>query len=433
MANPLKSFIQSEEEFKKNLKSVLSELEKEINAIVNGLPRSGKLFNLQKIDMAQITQDMYSALEKSGYNELIQETLLKSKDDIAKQLGFMAKALPDTKAVLGHLDDTTINSFLKMGYVGLETVPAELVEKVKNTVYQAAILGKSSGQLVSELEAKLSQFGGHAQAQVNTFRREFIQKSEEHIAEQVGFGDDVNDIWEYVGAPIQTNSHPECVWAVEKRYFTNEEKIDFQNGGGYPHTEPRWNCQHIFQISNVTYKEAFGKEPEEKIDFDNLNKEQRGVIKDYTSTEWGYKTNETLRDGKKLTGENKKKANLLTNIINAAPNHKGFVYRGFGLSNKEYAEFIKTVKGREYFIDRGFMSTTADPKIISRFYSTMTDNVVRIRIKSKSGAYIADYSKYKLDEKEVLFKPNSKFKIVGYKEKPLSSGKKSISIVLEEI
>ena len=151
-----------------------------------------------------------------------------------------------------------------MTYEGMQNLGEQTLPAIHNAITQSVINGSTITQMTNQISGKLGKFEQYAKTYIVTAKREFIQKTENYVAEKINFGSEKDDIWEYIGAPLQDNSHPECVWALEQKenapYFTNAEKEEFESGGGYPHTEPRWNCQHNFMITDMTYAEAFGED-----------------------------------------------------------------------------------------------------------------------------------------------------------------------------
>jgi uncharacterized protein YukE len=198
----------------------------------------------------------------SKNNTIITQALADLKKTNSKYLEDAKKRVPKSMTKFVGFDNNSLNAMIQMQYLGIETVQAQAVDAIKSATITYINTPTTIDKLLQDLQGRIDQLEAHTKTQLNTFYREYSQTLENQIAEQIGFGENKDDIWEYSGAPLQDNSHDECVWALTQKqgapYFTNEEKIAFESGGLYSHSEPRWNCQHDFVMTNLTYAEAFG-------------------------------------------------------------------------------------------------------------------------------------------------------------------------------
>jgi hypothetical protein len=245
--------------FEKNLQKVVKKLDNKLRDLLAEFDtRAGVLTSTDSSKALLLKRELTQALKDTGYYDLIKDTL--------KESSVMADIrIKELKDVIGkrfsEIDKTVINGLNKMNYGEMINISETAINSIQNKTMQSVILGLNKANLIKELSGELDKFQNYAETYITTSKRIYSQTVEDEIADQVGFGEDKDDIWEYVGAPLQNNSHKECIWGVPKRYFTNDEKIDFEQGNyaGGSFDPMRYNCQHNFQISDVTYEQAFGK------------------------------------------------------------------------------------------------------------------------------------------------------------------------------
>jgi hypothetical protein len=102
--------------------------------------------------------------------------------------------------------------------------------------------------------------------------------------------------------------------------------------------------------------------------------------------------------------------------LDALPDYNGTVYRGGTISN----DIIDKYKEGEIVTEKGFTSTSVASDIASGFQdkqlkkSVPNLGFVSYVIKSKTGKLVEDLSIFD-EEKEVLFKPETKFKVLSKK------------------
>ena len=102
--------------------------------------------------------------------------------------------------------------------------------------------------------------------------------------------------------------------------------------------------------------------------------------------------------------------NRLNEALEKIPNYEGIVYRGDSFdSNNKWFSFLNSIKNKEVFTYKGFMSTSEE-KDVTQGFDTIFKGAVIFRINSKTGKSIKDFSD-NYNEFEVLFKPNTSFKI----------------------
>ena len=246
-------------QFEKDMEKVISRLERQVQKIIDGLEVvDGKYATTASAlnNALNVSNDLSQALTDSGYHDLAEKALKQNTklmnlrhDELKILLG---------RDRLGQIDTSTLNALLEMNFTGMTDLGESSIIRIREAIFNSVNLGLPVNQLRDELMKDTGILKHHADTYIRTGKREFAQRVEDNTAEQIGFGEDKDDIWEYSPAITQSNSHKECIWAVDKSLFTNAEKNEFNSGGLFSHSEPRWNCVHRFVITNKTYDEAFG-------------------------------------------------------------------------------------------------------------------------------------------------------------------------------
>ena len=118
----------------------------------------------------------------------------------------------------------------------------------------------------------------------------------------------------------------------------------------------------------------------------------------------------------RLKTENEIKGSIkcLKNAILDLPNYEGKVYRGDTIKIKNLDDF-KNNLDNNYLEFKSFLSTTKDSNQAQIFGSLTRKNEYPViySITSKTGKFIADYSKHKTED-EVLFMPNTRFNVLDW-------------------
>jgi hypothetical protein len=146
-----------------------------------------------------------------------------------------------------------------------------------------------------------------------------------------------------------------------------------------------------------------------------LTPEQKAAIRDYSDS--GYRRmNEQLR-ARAFTDRIRDKINVLTSALEELPNFQGDVFRGAAMEEELLRKYQRV---GEVITERAFISASRSP---SKAFS----GNVRFYIISKRGKEIDQWSAYP-DEEEVLFPPDTRFKVLEY----VRDGNE-IEIFLEEL
>lgn len=132
-----------------------------------------------------------------------------------------------------------------------------------------------------------------------------------------------------------------------------------------------------------------------------LSDDEQYAINQYIGPE-SYKINETLRDNLDLTRQQQEFLNNLDKALDKIPNYNGIVQRSLMLDKKQLNSFLELHQEGNVIKYKAYTSTTSGNR-----YNDFSN--VELLIKSINGK---DMRKYNREEQEILFKRNTKFKVI---------------------
>ncbi|AFY38212.1 hypothetical protein Lepto7376_1893 [[Leptolyngbya] sp. PCC 7376] len=154
-----------------------------------------------------------------------------------------------------------------------------------------------------------------------------------------------------------------------------------------------------------------------------LSKEAVAALIYYTSESEGYRQINRLLRGEMMKFANTEKAigwnvakakrdytqhiKFINEALNKLPNHGGVVYRGTTIDPKQLAKY----KVGQIVTEKGFLSTSSNLAIGQAFSGNVFYSIV-----SQTGKAIKDLSEFS-GEDEVLFRPDTKFKVLSVENK----------------
>jgi hypothetical protein len=146
-------------------------------------------------------------------------------------------------------------------------------QSVTDAVIGAVDVSAITKNITKELPNKLARYAG---TYLETARGTLIQDAQEWGSQSMRDAG-VSVYWEYLG-PEDNKTREECLFALEKQVFTDEEMSAFQSGGLLPHDEPRWNCRHTFvMISKKEYEARAGESEERSEEFSDRKTERQNA------------------------------------------------------------------------------------------------------------------------------------------------------------
>lgn len=132
-----------------------------------------------------------------------------------------------------------------------------------------------------------------------------------------------------------------------------------------------------------------------------LSDNEQYAINQYIGPE-SYKINEILRDNLDLTRQQQELLSNLDKALDKMPNYNGIVQRSLMLDKKQLNRFLELHQEGNVIKYKAYTSTTSGSR-----YNDFSN--VELLIKSINGK---DMRKYNREEQEILFKRNTKFKVI---------------------
>ena len=217
---------------------------------VNGVLDSTDIRNVQRV--SAFASDFINEFGDE-YAELVTEISEDIKRNINSTLAKARNTNPDLKDL--KFDKASIEALLQLNVQELYNINSTLATELQSRLIQSIVIGLPQSDLMTQLEKYTDlNFKNKISTLYSTLENTYQQKTEDILASQIEF----DGIWEYIGAPLQANSHKECVWALTEKpnapYFTTKEKEEFEAGTYPPHLEGRssirYNCQHYFIMTD---------------------------------------------------------------------------------------------------------------------------------------------------------------------------------------
>lgn len=132
-----------------------------------------------------------------------------------------------------------------------------------------------------------------------------------------------------------------------------------------------------------------------------LSDDEQYAINQYIGPE-SYRINEVLRNNLDLTKQQEKITKNLDKVLDKMPNYNGIVQRSIILDKEQLKKFLELRKEGNIIKYKAYTSATAGNR-----YNDFSN--VELLIKSLNGK---DMRKYNKEEQEILFKRNTKFKVI---------------------
>lgn len=226
---------QSNYSFQKQMDKVIKDLTADILATIG---KPSRLPETQRIEfITQVIPQLLQALEDSGYKSAY-EAELKDASDKLKQYHKISKIpfsfTATDKNTLKALKVMDLNKFNGLG----ESAINNLYLQLKSLI----LTGASDKDYLAAVSKSIDEgLGKYAVTYANTSRAIYYQTAEDLMANELRNANEPV-YWEYVG-PADSKNRDECVWALDKTMFTDEERSEFEAEYGV-----RYNCRHTFMM-----------------------------------------------------------------------------------------------------------------------------------------------------------------------------------------
>lgn len=214
--------------------------------------------------------------------------------------------------------------------------------------------------------------------------------------------------------------HPRCHHGVNTYYEGINDEPEDVTKAKHSHDKEDKYTQYLQQRQKQYQRLAAGSLlPENVLNYQNnvnklqnqiesskieLSDEEQYAVNQYISAE-SYILNETLREELELTEQQKTLINNLDKALDKFPKYEGNVTRSIMLDKDTLKNFLENHKAGNNVIYKAYTSTT-----VGNRYND--DSNVELHIKSKNGK---DIRKFNKEEQEILFKRNTKFRVINSK------------------
>lgn len=214
--------------------------------------------------------------------------------------------------------------------------------------------------------------------------------------------------------------HPRCQHGASTYYEGINDEPEEVTQAKHNHNKEDKYTQYLQQRQKQYERLALGSLlPENVLNYQNkanelqnqiesskieLSDEEQYAVNQYISAE-SYILKETLREELELTEQQKTLINNLDKALDKFPKYEGNVTRSIMLDKDTLKNFLENHKAGNNVIYKAYTSTT-----VGNRYND--DSNVELHIKSKNGK---DIRKFNKEEQEILFKRNTKFRVINSK------------------
>ena len=183
-------------------------------------------------------------LNEAGYDDVVAKFLDEESNIIKAEIAKFKGS--EIAMKFARADVAQVEALQSKELLDLMNLKEGIARKVQEITAQGVMTQMGRSELAKQIGMIKDVQSRYVSTYVETARNQYIQKLHDINADRYR-EDTGNEVyWEYVGAPKDDLTRPECELALDKRYFTDTEKNDFQNGAMFDAKVPRWNCRHSF-------------------------------------------------------------------------------------------------------------------------------------------------------------------------------------------
>ena len=210
---------------------------------------------VKDIEMAVAMRvEVQKILEQAGYDDMVAKFLDEESNIIKAEIAkYSGSKIPMRFA---KADVSQVEALQTKELLDLMNLKEGIAKKVQEITAQGVMTMMSKGELAKQIGMIKDVQSRYVTTYLETARNQYVQKLHDISADRYRSETGNEVYWEYVGAPEDDKTRPECSLALQKQYFTDAEKNDFQNGALFDAKVPRWNCRHSFvEITKETYND----------------------------------------------------------------------------------------------------------------------------------------------------------------------------------
>ncbi len=450
-AKHLKAVDGSMDGFAEIMESIMNDVLNKIDGYARQFLEAGNLSASQVLEAVQnnqIREDILTMLRESGFEDAADlyvnnwdELSIDGLSDVFETADIPLSFTSSDLDLMNQLQDFNINKALD--------VERALAQNLQSSIADMALGGASWEDTFPELKKRVDiDVHKNLKAQLNTGLSIFDQTVSNEVMEEAGVTK-----YEYYGPPpersfckhvMRVQSASDFKGWTKAKIESLASRSDWQSsaaGLGSPFTaRGGWNCTHSWGMfigddvidediaekikapkpvkskptarAEPTRKPVKSEKAAEKATNDYIkkaSKEELTAVNVYTGRK--YKPiNDSLISGK-IPKDLQVDIDNINKFIDNSARFEGKVTRGMSFDNQKQADkFLKGFKDGDIVNNKSYWSTSTN-KDISDGFLFDKEIPVQFEIQSKNGAWLNGTSQ-SVWEKEVLFKPNSQFKVV---------------------
>lgn len=355
-----------------------------------------KLYNMtMKVNRLELLKANLGLELVKGHNQIYQffyRVLHKrSMDEFKRQSGILGRTVVNN----GKLADSIVNaSFHNATFSDRIWMHQDLLKSDLNKLLQVGLIqGKNPRVLAAELRKRFDVKTSDAERLMRTEMARVQIEAQKKSYEK-------NGIEEYEFIALG-NACGICK-AIDGKHFKTEKMLPGDNA---PPMHPNCRCSTAPYIDRREYEEWLNylDKGGTTKEWKSLMKENKHAINSYVSSV-SYLINDALRNNYSLTDEQKEIVKNLDDALNKMHTYEGNLTRSvFFYDQQSVSNFLKEYETGKTVIVKQYLSTTK-----GNVYNPEAQ-VQLIILNSKKGVNISAFNP---DEDEVLYKRNSKFKVV---------------------
>ena len=213
--------------------------------------------------------ELLKTLNNSGYDNAVREVIANETDMIKQIKALYAKS--SFPMEFTSINTQSLSALQQQQFAYFHNLGVNAVNSIQKALVDSIIGASETSYLIQTIQDELGdKLARYATTYFQTAKNQLLQDVQEMSANNYRDAG-VEIYWEYRG-PDDIKTRDECNWALSKRVFTDEEYQEFLSGGGYPHTEPRWNCRHVFVMIDKKLYDKKESGAESRIDNRNFPK-----------------------------------------------------------------------------------------------------------------------------------------------------------------
>ena len=190
--------------------------------------------NIQSV--IRFEKELVRNIELAGFGALVEEMVT----DVPELLS----QLP--AGILRKSDAASIKLIQQIDVDDLKGISEDVAKAVRQSLQDMVINGGTYKDAIENVIKASERLKNYSATYINTSRSILSQRITDLQAQHL-IEDGEIPYWEYFGAELDDKTRDQCIEGLHKRFYTNDEKVEFQGRG------LRWNCRHEFVLITKKY------------------------------------------------------------------------------------------------------------------------------------------------------------------------------------